>query len=615
MLSFVVVTLAAGLLVPPGQTATICSTTPAGVTRSELIAGQTLDDSTINLEGEWGITVNMGNVDDDPALEYACRLAKYNGSTYITRLVMLDDDQSILWSRTIGDIGNVEVCGFTLADINNDGKDEALFPNVDVYFNSSPQYKGRIYALNGATGTDLLGWPYILPGWPEDPYLKPYNELVVADLDNNGTKEILCEVTDNNSIRKCGSALYCFSSTGDSLWKFWFYQDTLDRHGQWVKPAVADIDGDSKLEIICHEAMFNGDNPWNLLERRLFILNYDGTLRKSIRTEGPGSSFTPDYAAPVVADLNQDGQWEIILLRRPGFLEVIDTAFNRWPGFPVDLHNDAGYLNPIFTRCFSTPAVADLDRDGDLEIVVGSFGLVVDPDDWGGHIHAFHHDGTRVAGFPYETRNAVWHCPGIANVDSQPGLEILTAACDSAFYVVSNTGESLPGWPHRGFPTYFIPDRGNHSFIEGRIPMSKTPQLTDIDDDGLIEMLMAGSNGLLYNLQTDGAFDTTLMPLPTFHYDKARTGWYRLSPTHVAETMNDERGTLNARPTIIRGIMFLPASSFIPHPSSLLDVSGRQLMLLRPGPNDVSHLPPGIYFATVYGARNTVYARKVILTR
>lgn len=32
-------------------------------------------------------------------------------------------------------------------------------------------------------------------------------------------------------------------------------------------------------------------------------------------------------------------------------------------------------------------------------------------------------------------------------------------------------------------------------------------------------------------------------------------------------------------------------------PTALLDISGRKVMELHPGPNDVRHLSPGVYFA------------------
>jgi hypothetical protein len=49
--------------------------------------------------------------------------------------------------------------------------------------------------------------------------------------------------------------------------------------------------------------------------------------------------------------------------------------------------------------------------------------------------------------------------------------------------------------------------------------------------------------------------------------------------------------------TIIRGVLFLPASHFSLH-FSLFDMTGRQVMTLRPGPNDVSRLVPGVYFVS-----------------
>jgi YVTN family beta-propeller protein len=48
--------------------------------------------------------------------------------------------------------------------------------------------------------------------------------------------------------------------------------------------------------------------------------------------------------------------------------------------------------------------------------------------------------------------------------------------------------------------------------------------------------------------------------------------------------------------TVVRGVLHLPASSFGIRHSTLVDAAGRRLLDLRPGPNDVSSLAPGVYF-------------------
>jgi hypothetical protein len=63
--------------------------------------------------------------------------------------------------------------------------------------------------------------------------------------------------------------------------------------------------------------------------------------------------------------------------------------------------------------------------------------------------------------------------------------------------------------------------------------------------------------------------------------------------------------------TVVRDVLFLPASLFTLH-SSLFDMTGRRVMSLRPGPNDVSHLSPGVYFVREARPRTI---RKVVVTK
>ena len=80
--------------------------------------------------------------------------------------------------------------------------------------------------------------------------------------------------------------------------------------------------------------------------------------------------------------------------------------------------------------------------------------------------------------------------------------------------------------------------------------------------------------------------------------------------------------TPDSRPatTIIRGTLFLARSLDPSIPSSLLDVSGRTMLDLKPGANDVSHLSPGAYYLMEHSASGgkglaPTSRRKVIVTR
>ncbi|MBN2465580.1 hypothetical protein JXD38_08170, partial [candidate division WOR-3 bacterium] len=73
----------------------------------------------------------------------------------------------------------------------------------------------------------------------------------------------------------------------------------------------------------------------------------------------------------------------------------------------------------------------------------------------------------------------------------------------------------------------------------------------------------------------------------------------------VSETPSAEVRTANVGPTVVRGVLFLsslgtrselPERNSVMSRAALLDICGRKAMDLAPGANDVSLLPPGVYY-------------------
>ena len=116
----------------------------------------------------------------------------------------------------------------------------------------------------------------------------------------------------------------------------------------------------------------------------------------------------------------------------------------------------AGYVNPdVWETVMSTPAVGDMTGDGDLEIVVLTYdgGIYVLEGD-GSIAEGFPQrtDLERSMGTTNK-KNLVDHgffsSPVLADLDEDGNLEIITAAMDQHIYVWRHDGSQQPGWPLR----------------------------------------------------------------------------------------------------------------------------------------------------------------------
>lgn len=192
------------------------------------------------------------------------------------------------------------------------------------------------------------------------------------------------------------------------------------------------------------------------------------------RVIGSHPSFSP-WRNVVFADLDQNGRPDIVTSSTDSRIYAMDHTGADLPGFPV----------PTIGWCQYVPSVADLDGDGDLEIVQFTRGLTS-----GGRLYAVDHLGQVLPGFPISFGNAnLAGAPTLADLDDDGDLEILVPqrASNGLLHVVEADGSLWTG----GFP-----------LILDHVPTG-SPAVADVDQDGDLEIAYLSYNSA-YLLDTQG---------------------------------------------------------------------------------------------------------------
>jgi len=169
----------------------------------------------------------------------------------------------------------------------------------------------------------------------------------------------------------------------------------------------------------------------------------------------------------------------------PAWLDLPDRgAIHAWrmdgtplPGFPVRLTSDSD----------SSPALADLDGDGELDIIVG---------DDAGLVHALDQRGRPLPGWPQRTGGLVEASPAIGDLDGDGRPDVVIGSWDGKMYAWNGLGNPLPGWPQAA----------GDQFIS-------SAALVDLTGDGLPDVIAGSKDRLLYGWDSRGA------PLPGFPID------------------------------------------------------------------------------------------------
>ena len=295
------------------------------------------------------------------------------------------------------------------------------------------------------------------------------------------------------------------------------------------KPAFADLDGDGDLDLVVGLNLGAGGDYG-----ALYYYENTGTPSQPdfIRRVG-GDNPLVDIGvrdsgnAPAFADLDDDGDLDLVM--GEGFSSRLHYYKNIGTPSQPNFAETTGTGNPlggVEAYWLSTPTFADLDSDGDLDLVVGE-----------GHGRLFYYENTGSRSQPVFTERG-----GGANPLSD--IELYEGASAPAFADLDNDGDlDLVVGEWYGYLNYFEnigsrsqPDFAGHMHGSAVNPLEgidvghySAPTFADLDNDGDLD-LVVGENGHLYHFENTGSrTDASFTPL-------------RLSQS-VALTLHDTGGS------------------------------------------------------------------------
>lgn len=238
-----------------------------------------------------------------------------------------------------------------------------------------------------------------------------------------------------------------------------------------------------------------------------------GRLAKSWQHDVHAGLLVP----PAVADIDGDGESEIIIGTTNGELIVLDTAAKeRWR---YSIHEEIGNVEAMFLdqdvmqSINAPPAVADVTGDGKHNIVFGSeMGVLYCLDELGKLVWKF------------KTEGGIRGSPLIADINNDGKPEIVFGCTDQFLYLLNNQGkliekfgqdapiESTPGFS--GGKIIFGTNDGTILAVDAAgelIWQHKTggkitaaPAFADLQNDGVDEVIIGSTDNSLYCLDIDG---------------------------------------------------------------------------------------------------------------
>jgi hypothetical protein len=244
-------------------------------------------------------------------------------------------------------------------------------------------------------------------------------------------------------------------------------------------PVVADVDADGDPDVILGAG--SGDTVFFENTATAAEPAFAAPLTNAFGLAGVGG-----YAAPDFGDLDGDGDLDALIGNAEGDSVLFEnTGTSGAPAFAAPLTNPFGLTG---VTAYSSPDLADIDGDGDLDLFVGEAA---------GNVLLFENTGTvNVAAFADPLENPFglvltgygryYASPDLADVDGDGDLDAFVGHSGGNTSFLRNTGTaSTPAFVQSAISSVGIYTAGSYA----------APELGDLDGDGNLDALIGSLDG------------------------------------------------------------------------------------------------------------------------